>query len=86
MDRFHDVRGQLPFELKELVPHYLDAGLLRDPWGNVYKYIPGADRYLVIGFTPEGKPDTDLFLNRSIDSTLTITTSKPQTGGIRLIE
>ena len=86
VDRFHDVRGQLPFELKELVPHYLAAGLLRDPWGNVYKYIPGADRYLVIGFTPEGKPDTDLFLNRSIDSTLTITTSKPQTGGIRLIE
>ncbi|HUR79216.1 MAG TPA: DUF4388 domain-containing protein [Thermoanaerobaculia bacterium] len=86
VDKFHDTRGQLPFELKELVPNYVDASLLRDPWGNVYKYIPGADRYLVIGFTPEGKPDTDLFLNRNIDTTPTVASSKPETGGIRLIE
>ena len=84
VDKFHDTRGQLPFELKELVPHYVDQSLLQDPWGNGYKYIPGADRYLVIGFTAEGKPDTDLFLNRNIDTTPTST--KPQTGGIRLIE
>ena len=86
VDRFHDTRGRLPFELKELVPHYLDASFLRDPWGNVYKFIPGADRYLVIGFTPEGKPDTDLFLNRSIDTTPTVPSTKRETGGIRLIE
>ncbi|HYC92608.1 MAG TPA: DUF4388 domain-containing protein [Thermoanaerobaculia bacterium] len=85
VDRFHDTRGQLPFELKELVPYYIGPALLRDPWGNGYKYIPGADRYLVIGFTAEGKPDTDLFLNRSIDTT-PAPTAKPQTGGIRLIE
>jgi hypothetical protein len=85
VDKFHDTRGQLPFELKELVPHYIDPALLHDPWGNGYKYIPGADRYLVIGFTAEGKPDTDLFLNRNID-TNPAPTAKPQTGGIRLIE
>lgn len=86
VDEFHDTRGQLPFELKELVPHYLDPSLLRDPWGNGYKYIPGADRYLVIGFTAEGKPDTDLFLNRNIDTTPNVGSTKPQTGGIRLID
>jgi hypothetical protein len=86
VDRFHDTHGQLPSELKELVPHYIDESLLHDPWGNVYKYIPGADRYLVIGFTPEGKPDTDLFLNRNIDTTPNVTSNKPQTGGIRLID
>ena len=85
VDKFHDTRGQLPFELKELVPNYIHATLLRDPWGNSYKYIPGADRYLVIGFTAEGKPDTDLFLNRNIDTTPAPST-RPQTGGIRLIE
>jgi hypothetical protein len=86
VDKFHDTRGQLPFELKELVPHYLDTSLLHDPWGNGYKYIPGADRYLVIGFTAEGKPDTDLFLNRNIDTTPNLGSTKPQTGGIRLID
>ena len=86
VDKFHDTRGNLPFELKELVPHYIDDSLLRDPYGNVYKYIPGADRYLVIGFTAEGKPDTDLFLNRNIYTAPTGTSSKPETGGIRLIE
>jgi Domain of unknown function (DUF4388) len=84
VDRFHDTRGQLPFELKELVPNYIDPSLLRDPWGNGYKFIPGADRYLVIGFTAEGKPDTDLFLNRSIDETPVV--AKPRTGGIKLLD
>ncbi|HEX8411864.1 MAG TPA: DUF4388 domain-containing protein [Thermoanaerobaculia bacterium] len=86
VDKFNDTRGQLPFELKELVPHYLDASFLRDPWGNAYNYIPSAERYLVIGFTREGKPDTDLFLSRVIGAPTPATTSKPQTGGIRLIE
>ncbi|HVE71143.1 MAG TPA: DUF4388 domain-containing protein [Thermoanaerobaculia bacterium] len=85
VDKFHDTRGQLPFELKELVPNYIDQSLLRDPWGNVYKYIPGADRYLVIGFTHDGKPDTDLFLNRNTYTVPTATTSKPERGGIRLV-
>lgn len=86
VDKFNDTRGQLPFELKELVPHYIDASFLRDPWGNAYNYIPSAERYLVIGFTREGKPDTDLFLSRVIGAPAPATTSKPQTGGIRLIE
>ena len=86
VDKFNDTHGQMPFELKELTPHFAHPSLLRDPWGNAYKYIPRAESYLVIGFTREGKPDTDLFLSRSIGASTPPTTTKPQTGGIRLIE
>ncbi len=85
VDKFNDTHGQLPFELKELTPEYVDESLLRDPWGNTYKYIPRAESYLVIGYTPEGRPDTDLFLSRASE-VATPATSRPQTGGIRLIE
>lgn len=85
VDKFNDTQGQLPFELKELTPEYVDASLLRDPWGNTYKFIPRSESYLVIGYTPEGRPDTDLFLSRASE-VATPTTSRPQTGGIRLIE
>jgi hypothetical protein len=86
IDKYNDTHGQLPFELKELTPEYVDGSLLTDPWGNTYKYIPRPDSYLVIGFTPEGKPDTDLFLSRASEVTAPSTTTKPQTGGIRLVE
>ncbi len=86
IDRYYDLHGQLPAELKEISTHYVDAPLLRDPWGNAYKYIPAAERYLVIGYTPDGKPDTDLYLERVLDATGPVTSTKPLTGGIRLIE
>jgi len=86
IDRFSDNHGQLPTELKQLTPDYVSPALLRDPWGNAYKYIPTAERYLVIGYTPEGKPDTDLYLERVLDASGPVTNTKPQTGGIRLIE
>jgi len=86
IDKYNDTHGQLPFELKQLTPHYVDQSLLRDPWGNAYKYIPRAENYLVIGFTPEGKPDTDLFLSRASEAAVAPTTSEPRTGGIRLLE
>jgi hypothetical protein len=85
IDKYNDTYGQLPFELKELTPEYVDASLLRDPWGNAYKYIPRAQSYLVIGYTAEGRPDTDLFLSRASE-VVVATTTRPQTGGIRLVE
>ncbi|HET8773083.1 MAG TPA: DUF4388 domain-containing protein [Thermoanaerobaculia bacterium] len=85
VDKFNDTHGQLPFELKELTPEYVDESLLRDPWGNMYKFIPRSESYLVIGYTPDGRPDTDLFLSRASEAAAP-TTSRPQTGGIRLIE
>ena len=86
IDEYNDARGQLPFELKELTPHYIDESLLSDPWGNAYKYIPRSERYLVIGFTHDGSADTDLFLSRASSAAAPSTSTKPQTGGITLID
>ena len=85
IDKYNDTHGQLPFELSALTPDYIDAALLRDPWGNTYKYIPRAESYLVIGYTPEGRPDTDLFLSRASEVAVPAST-RPATGGIRLVE
>ncbi|HUP49546.1 MAG TPA: DUF4388 domain-containing protein [Thermoanaerobaculia bacterium] len=85
IDRYNSAEGELPERLQDLVPHYISEKLLTDPWGNDYKYLPRPERYLVVGFAPDGKADTDLFLSRAID--LTVTTSATQsTGGIQLID
>jgi hypothetical protein len=86
LEKYNDVQGRLPADLKELAPHYLDASLLNDPWGNAYKYLQPANRYLVIGFTPDGKPDTDLFLSRAVGGPAAPAATQVETGGITLIE
>ncbi|HEX2059577.1 MAG TPA: DUF4388 domain-containing protein [Thermoanaerobaculia bacterium] len=86
LEKYNDVHGRLPTELAQLAPHYLDASMLRDPWGNAYKYLQPANRYLVIGFTADGKPDTDLFLSRAVGGPAAPVTTQPATGGIHLIE
>jgi Domain of unknown function (DUF4388) len=79
--------ARLPMKLQDLTPAYLSPVLLNDPWGNAYKYLQKPERYLVIGFTPDGKPDTDLFLSRSIEGSATLPANEtPGTGGIVLIE
>jgi len=82
------MNGHLPARLQDLTPHYLAANLLNDPWGNAYKYLQRPERYLVIGFAPDGKADTDLFLSRAIDAgpTTPSQTTRPDTGGIQLID
>jgi hypothetical protein len=81
------VNGHLPSRVSDLTPVYISPSLLHDPWGHTYKFIPQAQRYLVIGFTPDEKPDTDLFLSHVIDSGApTAATSKPVTGGIQLLD
>ena len=60
--------------------------MLRDPWGHPYKYLPQPQRYLVIGFTPDDKPDTDLFLSHAVDAGPPAAASKPATGGIQLVD
>ena len=72
--------------LQDLTPIYISASVLRDPWGHPYKYLPQPQRYLVIGFTPDDKPDTDLFLSHAVDAGPTTAASKPVTGGIQLVE
>jgi hypothetical protein len=86
IEKYNSVTGHLPSRLQDLAPDYVSASVLRDPWGNPYKYLPQPQRYLVIGFTPDNKPDTDLFLSHAIDAGSTSAASKPVTGGIQLVD
>ena len=88
IEKYNVMNGRLPAHLQDLTPNYIAANLLTDPWGNAYKYLQRPERYLVIGFAPDGKADTDLFLSRAIDigPTTPQPTQRPDTGGIQLIE
>jgi hypothetical protein len=86
IEKYNAVHGRLPQALTDLAPHYVDDSLLHDPWGNPYKYLQSSERYLVIGFTSDGKADPELFLSRVFGVTSAPTTQTPQTGGIHLIE
>jgi len=86
IEKYNAVNGHLPARLQDLAPDYVSASVLHDPWGNPYKYLPQPQRYLVIGFTSDNKPDTDLFLSHAIDAGSTAAASKPVTGGIQLVD
>jgi hypothetical protein len=86
IEKYNETHGILPTQLTDLVPHYVSAKMLRDPWGTEYRYLQRPDRYHVIGFTGESTTDTDLFLSRVIGAPPTATTAPQQTGGITLVE
>jgi len=88
IDEYSSVNGgRLPARLTDLAPFYISTGELTDPWGNAYKYLQQPQSYLVIGFTPDGRPDTDLFLSHAIDAGASATAvSKPVEGGIQLVD
>jgi hypothetical protein len=86
IEKYNVVNGHLPVRLQDLAPYYISPSLLNDPWGTAYKYLPQPSRYLVIGFTPDGKADTDLFLSRGIDTGLASAPTKQERGGITLID
>jgi len=87
VEAYNLVNGHLPSRLQDLTPVYLSSSILHDPWGHAYKYLPQPQRYLVIGFTPDEKPDTDLFLSHMIESgSPSSAASKPVTGGIQLLD
>src|ERR1051325_7255944 len=87
IDEYSSVNGHLPSRLTDLAPFYISAGELTDPWGNAYKYLQQPQSYLVIGFTPDGRPDTDLFLSHAIDAGASApAVSKPVEGGIQLVD
>ena len=81
--------GKMPKSIKDIAPVFVGENLLEDPWGNDYRYLPkpaeNPDRYLVIGFAPDGKPDTDLFLTRPVLA-VSVASTPQQTGGIELID
>jgi len=86
IEKYNVVNGRLPVRLQDLAPIYISPALLHDPWGNAYKYLQQPSRYLVIGFTPDGKADTDLFLSRGIDTSTASAPTKQERGGITLID
>ena len=86
IEKYNAVTGHLPGRLQDLAPNYISASVLRDPWGHPYKYLPQPQRYLVIGFTPDDKPDTDLFLSHLVDAGPTTPIQKTVTGGIQLVD
>ena len=87
IEKYNVVHGTLPQQLSDLAPHYVSASLLHDPWSNPYKYLKRPERYLVIGFTSDGKADPDLFLSRAIGApSVAPVTLVPETGGISLVE
>lgn len=86
IDEYSSINGRVPGKLQDLVPYFVSAPTLVDPWGNAYKYLQQPTRYLVIGFTPDGRPDTDLFLAHTINGSAGTTVSKPMTGGIELLD
>jgi hypothetical protein len=88
VERFNDAHGRTPHDLNELAPHFIDASLLHDPWGQPYSYVQPANRVLVIGFTSDRRTDTDLLLSLPIGGPVTAPApaSEPQRGGISIIE
>ena len=87
IEQYNVVTGHLPARLQDLAPYFVSTTLLHDPWGNSYRYLQQPSRYLVIGFSQDGKPDTDLFLSRAIDSGPQASApTKQEHGGIVLID
>jgi hypothetical protein len=86
IEKYTAAHGRLPQKLQDLAPHYVSPSLLHDPWGNEYKYLQRPERYLVIGFTADGKADPDLFLSRAYGATAPAQPQTPQSGGITLVE
>lgn len=86
IEEYSSVNGHLPSRLQDLTPYFLSPSVLTDPWGNSYNYLPQPSRYLVIGFTPDRKTDTDLILSHPIDTGGSTAVSKPVTGGIELTD
>lgn len=82
---FELVNGRLPESLEALTPDFISPIFLRDPWGYEYKFIQRPEKYLVIGFLPDGKPDTDLFFTHSLRPE-PFTDTRPPSGGIQLLD
>jgi len=87
IEAYQLVNSELPARLTDLTPHYIPSEMLEDPWGNDYKYLQRPGRYMVVGFTPEGRSDTDLFYSHNLDSVLAPSTQLRQpTGGVSLVD
>jgi hypothetical protein len=85
IEQYNLATGHLPQRLTALTPSYVAPAILKDPWGRAYRYLQRPEKYLVIGFSADGKPDTDLFLTHQVDLGPVTSSNKPQRGGIELL-
>lgn len=86
MTAYHMATGRLPESINEVVPAFITTRFTRDPWGHDYKYLQRGDRFLVIGFRPDGRTaDPDLFFSQSVDTPVSPAETAPR-GGISLVD
>ena len=86
IEAYTSIIGHMPPKLSDLVPFFLSESVLTDPWGRPYSYYPqGSEKFLVTGYAPNGRADTDLFLSQAMESG-PITSSQPKHGGIQLLD
>ncbi len=86
IEAYTSVNGRMPQKLTDLTPFFVAESVLVDPWGRPYRYYPqGADKFIVTGYTADGRADTDLLLTQALEST-TVTASQPRRGGIQLVD
>jgi hypothetical protein len=77
----------LPASLADLVPHFVGPRVVKDPWGKDYSYLRSPDKYVLIGFSADGRPDADLFLSHDVTAALALTpTTQVPRGGIELVD
>ncbi|MHB0968878.1 MAG: DUF4388 domain-containing protein [Thermoanaerobaculia bacterium] len=88
MQAYMLAHGKAPDTLTGLAPHFVGRNILTDPWGNEYKLITkdAPAKSIIIGFSPDGKPDTDLFLTHAMQTVPTGVIDRPPSGGIILVD
>lgn len=86
IEAYSSVTGRMPQKLTELTPYYIAEALLTDPWGRPYRYYPqGAEKFLVTGYTADGRADPDLLLSQALESG-PVSATQPKHGGIQLVD
>lgn len=86
IESYTSINGRMPQKLTDLTPFYVSESLLSDPWGRPYRFYPqGADKFIVTGYTSDGRADTDLILTQTLESA-TVSSSALRKGGIQLVD
>jgi hypothetical protein len=88
MQAYMLAHGKAPETLAGLAPHFVGRNILTDPWGNEYKLITkdAPSKSIIIGFSSDGKPDTDLFLTHAMQTVPSGILERPPSGGITLVD
>jgi hypothetical protein len=87
IEAYQLANNRLPASLADLVPHFVGPRVVKDPWGKDYSYLRSPDKYVLIGFSADGRPDADLFLSHDVTAAFALTpTMQVPRGGIELVD